>query len=94
MTTTAEDGRELVSALQAFGVVCRDEGRFEEGEAAFIRAVFLTETSPEPDPLLLAGLFLDLGRLEIARGRPGPGITWAKGALAILDSATPGPKEV
>jgi hypothetical protein len=94
VTTTTEDGRELVSTLQAFGVVCRDEGRFDEGEAAFMRAIFLAETSPEPDPLVLAGLFLDLGRLEVARGRPGPGITWARGALAILDDATTVPKEV
>jgi hypothetical protein len=94
VTTTAEDGPELVSALQAFGVDCREEGRYEESEAAFTRAVFLTEISSDPDPLVLAGLFLELGRLEIARGRPGPGITWARGALAILDSAASRPKEV
>jgi hypothetical protein len=53
--------------------------------AALTRTVVLIERTPEPDRILLADLFAALARLEGARGRPGPGIAWARGAVATRE---------
>jgi tetratricopeptide (TPR) repeat protein len=78
--------RDLATILNNLGMACKYAGLYEEGEAAYLRALDLLGQMPVPPMLELATLHHNLGGLEHARGRHAIGEQWARRGLAIREA--------
>lgn len=73
--------------LREQALLCLDQGRYDEAEQLFRRALDIVDAVLGHDHLEAAGLYLDLGRLEHARGRAAEGEALALWGLRIRERA-------
>ena len=78
---TAE--REHVAALNAQGLLCKDQAKYDEGRALYERALALVEQSPAEHGHDIATLLHNLGGIEHARGDFRAAEPFARRGLAI-----------
>ena len=78
-----DDSDRIVAALNALGLVCKDLAKYDEGRAAYTRALALLESAPSPHPDRIATLYHNLGGMEHARGDYGAGEPLARKGLDI-----------
>ena len=60
--------RTLAAALNAFGMLCKDLGRHDEGRASYERALRLLEETPAASPHDVATIYHNLAGIMHARG--------------------------
>ena len=82
-----EADEDLVTALNALGVLCKYSGRFDEAAALYARAVRIVEAGAGPDAPELATLLHNLGGLEHARGDYARGEAPARRSVEIRERA-------
>jgi tetratricopeptide (TPR) repeat protein len=88
----SSEGRALIEALNALGLLCKDLGRYDEARRHYGRALELLERAEAADPDDVATLYHNLGGIEHARGDYAAGEGFARRGLAIrtsLDNADP-----
>lgn len=73
--------------LHEQALFCCEQGRFEEAEALYRRALDLVDAVLGHDHLEAAGLYLGLARLELACGRAADAEAPARWGLAICERA-------
>jgi len=71
--------------LHEQGLFCLGQGRYDEAEPLLRRALDIVDAVLGHDHLEAAGLYLDLGRLEHARGRTAEGEALARWGLRIRE---------
>ena len=75
--------RSEAAALNALGLMYKDQARYDEARALYGRALSLLESETEPDQDDIATLYHNLGGIEHARGDYAAGEPFARRGLAI-----------
>ena len=74
----AVDVRASAALLNGLGVLHKYQGRYDEAEPAYRRALAIAEAALGPDHPDVASLYHNLGGLEHARGNAARGEPWAR----------------
>lgn len=76
---------DVAFTLNHLGIVHKHQGRFDDGEIVYRRALAILEANKTG--VELASIYHNLGGLEHARGRPEHGVRWARKSVAVREAA-------